>query len=515
MQPYISKFNPSDMSDDVVLSLATGRKQLLHEVLDTLEDNNNSESACQHLLIWGPRGMGKSFFLKYLRINFEADERFKNCRFISLPEEQSNIVFASDLIRMILSQLTGKGFVEVTSYWTEPEGAWDKAYKELLTYIDAQKVQFGKYLLVVVVENLEELFKQFDDIDQGRIRQMLERLTSFTLIGANPQADVDSDYNQRIFHVFKQMRLQAWKEEDYLAYFERRFRLDIERQGLPFDTQRFNILKAKLKAISQFTGGSPRMAVVLSNLLLKDDVISTAKTLYGLIDDLTPYYQDLTKTIPKRSKILFDALIRHKENLSQSELAEKIGTHQNQISRAFYWLVVNGYLLGAKRQDSKHFRYYVADRVYVLYYFRREVYHDKDYTPIWLMADFLTVFYQKEELRERALRFLLEKPSHAKSFAAANKILSSLKDHADKVYTQEFLNNFFGGLIKEGIKNDLLRDISDEAMRLFSEPHHRIIPEAALHVAQYVASGKSLAYLEKLHPDMAITVESIVKEADL
>lgn len=46
------------------------------------------------------------------------------------------------------------------------------------------------------------------------------------------------------------------------------------------------------------------MAVVLTNLLLEEDVISTAQTLYGLIDDLTPYYQDLTKSIFKKPLII-------------------------------------------------------------------------------------------------------------------------------------------------------------------------------------------------------------------
>ena len=38
---------------------------------------------------------------------------------------------------------------------------------------------------------------------------------------------------------------------------------------------------------------------------------------------------------------------------------------------------------------------------------------------------------------------------------------------------------------------------------------------AAFHVSEYVASGKSWAYLEKRHPDRAITMESIAKEAEL
>ena len=121
-------------------------------------------------------------------------------------------------------------------------------------------------------------------------------------------------------------------------------------------------MKAKLKALSQFTGGSPRMAVVLTNLLLDDDLISTVKTLFGLIDDLTPYYQDLTKSIPPKSKILFDTLIRKGENLSQSELAKMVGATQSKVSKAFLWLKDNGYIIGKKRTNSPAFSYKSTSR---------------------------------------------------------------------------------------------------------------------------------------------------------
>ena len=118
MSAFIARFNPHQMDDETVLALATGRKHALAVALDTLADNREGQGAeRQHLLVVGPRGRGKSFFLKYLRIHFERDKRFQNCRFISLPEEQSNVRFASDFVRMLLSQVTGTGYQSVSAYW--------------------------------------------------------------------------------------------------------------------------------------------------------------------------------------------------------------------------------------------------------------------------------------------------------------------------------------------------------------------------------------------------------------
>ena len=411
MSAFIARFNPHQMDDETVLALATGRKHALAIALDTLADNREGQGAeRQHLLVVGPRGRGKSFFLKYLRIHFERDQRFKNCRFVSLPEEQSNVRYASDFVRMILSQVTGTGYQSVAAYWREPEELWQMAYAELEDWCKTQLALHSDFLLLVVVENFQDLLERLDETGEHRIRHMMEHLPGFVLIGATPFSRVDSDYNRPLFHIFKELQIERWTSEDYVKYFRRRLQND--QSGRVRTSVESRLLEAKLLAISQYTGGSPRMAVVLSNLLLHDNMVGTARTLYGLVDELTPYYQDLTKEIPANSRLLFDALIRLGENLSQSELAAKVGATQNEISKAFRWLQENGYVVGAKRLDSKEFRYNVSDRVYVLYYQQREIFHDKNYTPIWLMADFLMEFFAEEgELKREALVSLIVEPS--------------------------------------------------------------------------------------------------------
>ncbi len=100
----------------------------------------------------------------------------------------------------------------------------------------------------------------------------------------------------------------------------------------------------------------------------------------------------------------------------------------------------------------------------------------------------------------------------APAFALGKSILLGLREHAEQLDVGQCLNKLFAGLIEMKISNPLLRDLADEAMRIFSEPELRIIPEAALHCAEFLAGGKNPAYLEHLHPDMAITVAAIAKE---
>ncbi len=407
------------MDDETILAVATGRKRLLSQVLKTLNGNLKSSSIAQHLLIRGPRGMGKSFFLKYLQINFKRKKEFKNAELILLPEEQNNINSPSDLIKLILNDLNGESAEETTTLWEEPEEVWQIELNKLRAYIK-QKAASGDYALVVVLENLDEFLrniqhdKKTSKVYESRFRHLLENIKHLTIIGATPSIDADSidgNYNNRLFHAFKKCNLTRWGEEEYFDYFERRKKTLEKESGIAFTLEQSILMRAKLKALSLYTGGSPRMAVVLTNLLLKEDVISTANTLLGLIDDLTPYYQDLTKSIPPKSKIIFDTLIRKGENLSQSEVAKIVGATQGKIAKAFQWLKDNGYITGKKRSDSPAFSYKVIDRIHVLYYQLREIHHNQNMTPIWLLSDFLVIFYREHELRKHAHQSLLEQPS--------------------------------------------------------------------------------------------------------
>jgi len=410
---FIAKFNPYDMPDHVIMAVATARNKILSEVIEVLEDNLNSDGARQHLLVLGPRGMGKSFFLKYLKVQFNKKPTFQNSQFVLLPEEQNNMNSATDFVNMIMDQVDKGGTKNVFTSWEETDEQWSTAYKRLTTYLVDQKNKHKQFLLVAVVENFNDFLIKIKDnkVAQSRIRALLEKLENFTLIGASPLGNIDNNYNQRIFKAFKEYKLTPWKEEDYLQYFERRRKLHEATSGIQLTQEQKKLQNNKLRAISKFTGGSPRIAVVLTELILNEDVFSTANTLYGLIDDLTPYYQDLTKSMRPQSRKLFDTLIRAGENKSQSELATILGTTQNKISKPFLYLLENSFVSGKKRSKSKSFYYSATDRIFVLYYHRREIYHNQNYTPIWLLSDFLLSFFQENELKDKALEALKDQPA--------------------------------------------------------------------------------------------------------
>ncbi|MDX6750769.1 tetratricopeptide repeat protein, partial [Geminicoccaceae bacterium 1502E] len=388
-----SRFNPHAMSDEAVKALATGREDVLAQILGVIEANRSGGGSLQHVLITAPRGMGKSFLLRLVQVALQ--ERTDPPRFVLLPEEQPNITTPASFLDEIRRRLEGGDpRAAMPRFAEEGPGAWEEAAARLEAAIRAAMPDDPHPLLVAAVENLDVLLDSVfrGKADQSRLRKLLAGQPHLMLLATTLKGDLDQSYDARLFHAFAHKRLRPWEQADYVAYFRRR----AGTKGAIHPGE------SRLKAIATFTGGSPRMAVVLADLVEEGDPLSAAGTLDRLVDELTPYYQDLLERMPPRSRALFDALVRGGEPCSQSDLAVRVGTTQNRIAQHFAWLRENEVVFGERRQGGRDFLYRVADRVFVQYYKKRFILHGMDYTPLAAMTDFLEMFFSVDENRAYA-----------------------------------------------------------------------------------------------------------------
>ncbi len=406
---FIARFNPYQIKVADVRALAVGREMLLTKVLDTIEHNLKSPVAPnQHLLLSGQRGMGKSFLLRLLEI--ELAER-DDLQMVILPEEQPNIFSPEGLLLEIANRLGETPLQANVALW---EGDGDENWQAALNHIWERKALLpGSPLLVVAVENIDQLLNQaFDKLGQSYLRKLLEHEPRLMLIASALNDDVDQNYDQRLFQAFRHLPLTPWGQKEHVAYLKKR----AELAGVPFGAEAAH----KIRAYSQFTGGSPRIAMVLADLLLgKSDVKETAVNLQTLVDSLTDYYLDLLGRIPTNSRKLFDALLRLGEPCSQSGLAVRVGATQSQISRAFSWLRDHRYVQEEPRiKGRKEQLYRATDRLMVQFYRMRYLQQDSRRNALASMADFLADFYSFKEQRREASTLLEQgAPEDARLFA--------------------------------------------------------------------------------------------------
>ena len=125
-----------------------------------------------------------------------------------------------------------------------------------------------------------------------------------------------------------------------------------------------------------------------ATILDVDNPLTAANDLDTAIEKMSDYYRALIDRIPSNTRKLFDALIRGGEPASQTELAERTGARQNDISRAFLWLLDNAYVSEHREPGQKTKQYRVQDRLLVQFY-RMRYLHPGRRSRLAIMTDLL------------------------------------------------------------------------------------------------------------------------------
>lgn len=377
-QRHVPWFNPREMNDATVLALSTGRSALLADLLKTIEQRSTHPGQINHWLITGPRGAGKSYFLRLLQATLSTSP-LPNVQLVLLPEELPNIFAPHELLAEISRLLDPSAqHAGTASRWRVDNTGqlWDEALAQLLNSIKVP-------LLVVCIENFDALIAQAfsNDVDNSRLRHLMSNQPRLMFVATAVQGDFDEQHNQRLFRQFEHRSLPRWTPVDHRNYLGKRAR----QQGGTATAQQLN----RIDAYSRYTGGNARAAAVLAATILDvDDPLDGADDLDAAIEKMSDYYRALIARIPDNTKKLFDALVRGGEPASQTELAERTGARQNDISRAFAWLVDNGYVSESRQPGQKTKQYRVLDRLLVQFY-RMRYLHPGQRSRLAVMADLL------------------------------------------------------------------------------------------------------------------------------
>lgn len=397
----LKRFNPYDFSDEQITRQATGREALLKRIMAVIRANaQETAPPNQHILVLGSRGMGKSFLVRMVQVQVQAmSDTRAPIIFVRLPEEQLNVSAPELLLDEIRRILENRPPEEVRVRWNAgSEVEWRDALDALQATLAAQP-GFGEQrgLVVVSIENFDLLLADVfsNSAAQSRLRDMLAGEPRLMLLAA-ATTPPDKDADARLFQAFQREHMQPWRPDDFVAFYGRAFRGGLRISGE---------IRAKIRALAQFLGGAPRLAVLMGDILHTNDALSAVETLDQLVDELTPYYQDRILTRLKRNaRWLLDEMLRGGEPCSQTELAKRVGANsQADIAQDFRALQREGVVVGQRETGGRKGLYRVADRVFAHFYRRRYLTNDS-HSPLAAMVDFLEDFYNQQELVEQILK---------------------------------------------------------------------------------------------------------------
>lgn len=403
MREMLSTFNPHEITEPTLRAVTTGREASLYEILRVIRANLSSANM-QHMIVVAPRGYGKSFLMRHIEIEVRriANEENEPLAVLLMPEEMPFVRQPETLIHELIRVLSGGAASNAKLSWSEDEDtAFEAATRELQEAIQSKLGPNG--LCVALIENFDLLLKKaFPKESQIlKLRAFLSSSESrLMLVAASSNGSIDQNYDSSFFHAFNEISLEPWSVDECLAFFDRHRKV---AGKAPFS----DLERARAKAIASFIGGIPRLATLLGEVLLDQDILRAADLLHSLIDELTPYYKERIDTLPGRSQLLLDALLRGGEPATQSELAKRVGAPaQSAIAGPFKDLIREQIVIGEKATGSSEVLYRVADRVFAHFYRFRVIDHGKGLCPLEALVELLTVFFGPTEKRGKASEFL-------------------------------------------------------------------------------------------------------------
>ena len=487
----IRKFNPGTFqSDDEVVRQFVVRQRELGLVLEVLRGNIDSPS-CQHALIVGPRGRGKTMLLARVEAELRTDaalsERLFPVRFMEESQEITTIAdfWLEALFHLAHAIASGNPELsrELFSTHADLTARWRDTNMEECARAAVLEAAAGMgRKLVLMVENLQALCNEVDEDFGWQLRKTLQSEPQVMLLAtATSRFKGLDEAAQPFFELFRIVALEPLDTDECR-------RLWTMASG---DAQTHR----EIKPLRILTGGNPRLLIIVATFARHRSLRQLLEDLVALIDDHTEYFRGhLTNFAPTERRVYLAVIDLWRPSGAQ-EIAARARKDIRTVSALIARLVDRGAILvegtGRKR------RYVAAERLYSIYYKLRRERDEADL--VRNLVQFMTVFYSGEELANMAGTWRME----AEQSPAIREGLQRALSASD---SQELQVQVAKALLFEGITHDLSNE-SEAALAAYDDLIARFgdsdSPELQVQVAEALLF-KGVTYSQRDESEAAL-----------
>ena len=329
---FLFRFTPSLMEREALEAIFVQRQDMVQRVLDLIRESALTASK-HHTLLIGPRGIGKTHLVSLIYHRAVAMEDLRDRLLIAwMREEEWGITSLLDLLlrifRALVAEYKDAALDErVESLYSLPPDHVEVAAGKLL------KEYVGDRTLLVLIENLDDIFHGLSDEGQKRLRAYIQENPFFTIVAtAQSLFNGVSLQTSPFYGFFRIQHLEGLSIEESTELLANiaRYRGDQELASfIKTPTGR-----ARIRAVNHLAGGNHRVYVIFSQFLTRESLDELVEPFMRMLDDLTPYYQDRMRWLSQQQRKIVEFLLNRRSPATVKEIAQRcFMTHQTASSQ--------------------------------------------------------------------------------------------------------------------------------------------------------------------------------------
>ncbi len=399
----ISAFTPSLMSHQELEKVFVQREWLAKELVEKIILSATT-LAKHYALLVGMRGIGKTHLvaLVYHRLlkEFTVNPALKDKLVIAwLREEEWGVDSWLDFVNRILRAMADDD-PKAAALWAELRRIAVEHSVELAA-VNASRLlreAIGDRTLLLIMENLDDLFKGLGLRGQQQFRSFLQEEKCCTILATTPGLFEDVESREKpFFGSFNTRNLDLLSVPEAIELLEKIATLGGQEELAVF--LRTAEGRSRVRAVHHLAGGNPRVYMLFSQFISRDSLDSLVQAFMKMLDDLTPYYQARMKELSNQQRKIVELLVDRRQPLMVKEIAGECFIDAGTAGSQLRVLRQIGYVEAT--QDGRDSLYELRE---VLMRLCLEV---KKFRGRWveLILDFLKVWYRPEQRRGLLERF--------------------------------------------------------------------------------------------------------------
>jgi len=340
------KHNPSAQDPKVLEAITVQREPLIAGLVAAVLDTGGG---LRHQLLVGPRGMGKTHILTLVASRVRDNPRADAVVLAWLDEDPWAIrtydKFLAAIIARVAAETDDSDLERRAEDLRSSDGTRSLEGEEVL------REALGARRLVLLVENLDEVFRRIGPDGQAKLRAFVENWRGLLILASAPQLFEGVREHASPFYGFFAI---THLDELSLASAEQLLKRVAELRG---DTDLLRFLETetatrRLETIEALAGGHPRIWLLFAGCISIAAIDQLVPLFLEALDELTPYYQDRLRELSDQQQELVVILAESGGALSNRALAERSGIAQNQIATMLRQLTDRGYVRAAKVDEK-------------------------------------------------------------------------------------------------------------------------------------------------------------------